>query len=78
MPEIIRVVILFENRDPQLVCGKSVAVDQQVPGKLYCLFFEIVSKREIPEHLKKGVVSPGAPHVFQIIVFSSGTDALLA
>ena len=41
------------------------------------LFFKIISEGEVPEHLKKGVMAGGIPDVFQVVVFSTGSDSLL-
>ena len=41
------------------------------------LGFKIIPKRKIAQHFKKGVVTGGPAHVFQVIMFSAGSNTLL-
>src|SRR4030043_2377249 len=52
-------------------------MDQKVPSHLDSPFFKIISKGEVSQHLKEGMVSGRLPHILQIVVFSSGSNALL-
>ena len=49
----------------------------QLPGKADHLMLEVVSKAEIPQHLKKRMMPPCKPHVLQVVVLPSGAHALL-
>ena len=65
------------RRRHEAVGGQFIALGQQFPCPCNGLFLEIVPKRKIPQHFKKGVVPGCVAHVFQIIVFSAGPHAFL-
>ena len=35
------------------------------------LLFEVIAKRKIAQHLKKGVMTRGITHIFQVVVFAA-------
>jgi hypothetical protein len=41
------------------------------------IFFVIVAKRKIAEHLEKGVVALGEADIFEVVVFAAGAHAFL-
>ena len=50
---------------------------QQYPSPAYSFFLKVVSKGPITQHLEECVVVVVPAHIFQVIVFSTGPDALL-
>mmetsp|Transcript_118021 Transcript_118021/g.252066 ORF Transcript_118021/g.252066 Transcript_118021/m.252066 type:complete len:694 (-) Transcript_118021:302-2383(-) len=50
---------------------------QKLPSPSDSLLLEIVTERPISEHLEEGVVVDILAHVLEVVVFASGTDALL-
>ena len=74
MPDIPRLVILKINRRIQTLRIKSHNLCQKLPGPADCLFFEVIPKREIAQHLKKRAVARCFSDIFDI----SGTNTLLA
>ena len=49
----------------------------KLPGKANRIALEVVSKREIPEHLKEGVVPRGMAHLLKVVVLAARAHALL-
>ena len=67
-------IIFFKHGDPQLFSRQPKFFGQKLPGKLYGFTFEIISKAEISQHFKKGVVPGGVAHLVQVIVFTTCPD----
>ena len=59
-------------------CTPAPYLSQQLPGVGDGLFFEVVPKGPVAQHLKKGVVVHILPHIVQIVVLASCPDALQA
>ena len=57
---------------PQLLWVKAQLFGEKFPGKIYGLFFEIITKGKIAQHFEKGVVSGGISYIFQVVVFTTG------
>ena len=49
-----------------------------MPGELDGLFFEVVAKGEVAQHLEKGVVAGAGADIFQIVVLAAHPQTLLA
>ena len=49
----------------------------EFPGVSNGIFLEVVAKRKISQHLEERVMAVGEHHVFKIVVFPPGTNALL-
>mmetsp|Transcript_40179 Transcript_40179/g.87808 ORF Transcript_40179/g.87808 Transcript_40179/m.87808 type:complete len:236 (+) Transcript_40179:2656-3363(+) len=61
---------------------ESVGVDlvdlgQQLPGPVDRLHLEVVTERPVAKHFKEGVVVDILAHILQIVVLTTGADALL-
>ena len=69
----------FENRYVELlfVDSKPLWRGDQLPGVGDGVLFEVISKREISQHLEKRVMAVGEAYVFEIIVLAAGADAFL-
>jgi hypothetical protein len=52
-------------------------ISEELPAEEDGLFLEVVTKGEIAQHLKEGVVPGSAPHIAQVIMLASGAHALL-
>ena len=49
----------------------------ELPGERDRIALEVVAEREIAEHLEEGVVTRRMAHLFEIIVLSARSHALL-
>ena len=78
VPDLKGFVVIQVDGDPEFVHGKLVAVGKEVPGKVDGVFFKVIAKGEVAQHLEKGVVTGGVAHVLQIVVLASGAHTLLA
>ena len=69
----------LEDRGVKLVLGeaKPFRRGDELPGEGDGLFFEIVSEREVTQHLEKGVVAVGEPYIFEVVVLAAGANTLL-
>ncbi len=50
---------------------------QEFPGELDGILFEIITKREIAQHLEESMMPCRLAHVFEIIVLAAGSHTLL-
>ncbi len=64
-------------RSVEFVFGKVEVVGEKFPAETDGVLFEVVAKREIAQHLEKGVVPGSTAHVAQIVVFAPGSHAFL-
>ena len=76
-PQSRRLVVFGVDRHQQAIAGEPELAGDQVPGQLDRPVLEIIAKREIPEHLEKGVMPGGIADVFQIVVLAAGAHAFL-
>src|SRR5207237_2946629 len=82
-PKLFRVfvranlVVTFENCEPHARRIELEFIDQQIPGKLDRVFFEIIAEGKIAEHLEKSLMPRGLPNFVQIIVLAARAQALL-
>jgi hypothetical protein len=77
LPKQLGLVILAEYREVEAVFGDAVILRDQIPGKRDGVGLEVVSEREVAEHLEERMVPPRVAHVFEVVVFASRADALL-
>jgi hypothetical protein len=76
-PDVVGLVVLGIDRDPQLVGRQLVDIDQQFPGVLDRVALEVVAEAEVAQHLEEGVVARGVADVFQVVVLAAGAHAFL-
>ena len=69
--------LVLEHGGVQPVPGQPPNAGQQLPGPGDGLFFVIVAKGPVAQHLEKGVVRPVTPHLFQVVVLARNAHALL-
>src|SRR5947199_4249267 len=77
-PELCRVIIFTENRDPQLVDRQFEFSCQKCPRVIDGLFLEVSAERKISEHLEKGLVPPRMSDVVQVVVLAASAHTFLA
>ncbi len=70
-------LVAFINREPQSRRIEFQLIDQQVPGKLDCVFLEIIAKGKIAEHLEERVMPGGFADFVEVVVLAAGAYALL-
>ena len=73
----VRLIVGMVDADPESFRGQLIDLGQQLPRKPDGLALEVVAERPVPEHLEKRVVSCGVADIFEIVVFSAGTQATL-
>ena len=76
-PDVVGLVVIDVDRNPELVFGQTVNAGQQFPGVFDCVMLEIVTKREVAEHLEKRMVARRITDVFQVVVLAAGAHAAL-
>ena len=76
VPDLVGLIVVEVDGDVESVFGQAEPLGggQKLPSPVYGLFFEVVSEREVPQHLEKGVVVGGDPNVVDV----AGPQALLA
>ena len=75
-PDIVGLVVLFVNRNEQLVLGNGHPVigGQKFPCPGNHFFFKVILKAEVAQHFKEGAVAGSDAHILNV----RGADALLA
>ncbi len=76
-PQLHGLVIVLVDREPEPLHGQPPLVDQQIPGVFDGLFFEIVAKGEVAQHLEEGVVPGAGADLLQIVVLAADPQTLL-
>jgi hypothetical protein len=76
-PQLVGLVILGIDADPEALGGQLVDLDQQFPGVADRVALEVVAEGEVAEHLEEGVVARRVADVLEVVVLAAGADALL-
>ena len=63
IPNLIRFIVFGVYRNQELFLGQLKYFGQQIPSKLNSISLEIIPKREITQHLKKGVMTGCIPNI---------------
>src|SRR5271157_3802593 len=77
IPYLKGLIVFLVNGNPEFLLRKPHFFREEIPSPENRFLFEIVTKGKIPEHLKKCVMAGRVTDVFQVIVLSTGADALL-
>ena len=79
IPDIEGFVVFGIHRHQQLLNRqiKPLLRRQKFPGVLDRIFFKVITKAEVTQHFKEGVMARGITDVFQIVVLTAGTHATL-
>src|SRR5688500_15258859 len=67
-------LVALEDRDPDPLRVEAEALDSELPRHLDGFLLEVVTEREVPEHLEEGAMPRGQPDLVDI----RGAEALLA
>ena len=65
------------NSDPESFWVESKNLCHQFPRPWDGVFFEVITKTEIAQHLEKDKVSLCAAHIVEVVVLSTSSNALL-
>ena len=76
-PDVVGLVVLGIDRDPELFGGQHEVLRQELPGEVDGVMLEVVAEREVAEHLEERVVAGGVADVVKVVVLAAGADALL-
>src|SRR5690606_34877499 len=79
VPDVVGFVVFGVHRYHQLFSRQVQPLRrrEEFPGKLNGVFFEVITKAEVAQHFKEGVVTRGITDVFQVIVLTTGTHTAL-
>ena len=72
-PHVIGFVVIFENRNIQLICRHFQHLGEKFPCPCDCFDLEVIAEREVAQHLEIGAVTCGLTDTFNIRC----TDTLL-
>ena len=76
-PEGEGLVIRREHGHGQFVGWQAELPGDEIPGKFDRDVLEVVSEREVAEHLEEGVMARGVADVVEVVVLAAGADAFL-
>ena len=77
LPQIERLVVVDENGDYQAIERQAELLGNEIPRKLDGAVLEVITEREIAEHLEEGVMARGIAHIVEIVVLATGAHAFL-
>ena len=77
-PQVESPVVVAVDGGPEAVPVEPQFAGDQSPRQFYGGVLEIVSEREVPQHLEEGVVARRIPHIVQVVVLAAGAHAFLA
>ncbi len=76
-PELLGLVVVGVDGDPQLVGVDAEQVGDHVPGHGDGLGLEVVAEAEVAEHLEEAQVAVVPTHLFEVVVLAVDPHALL-
>ena len=76
-PNLFGRIIFAEDRDPEPVDRQLEFICQQSPGVVDGFLLEVRAEGEISQHFKECLMAACVAHVIQVIVLTTGTNALL-
>src|SRR5713101_3362420 len=77
LPQLVRVVIVAEDRHPHPILRQADCLSQKFPAELDGIFLEVVAEGKVPQHFKERMVASGIADILQIIVLTPRTETLL-
>ena len=77
VPNVVGFLVINVDRGQQLFCRQTVYLGQQLPAPFERVALEIVAKTPVAHHFKESMVTRRVAHVFQVIVFTTRTQASL-
>src|SRR5581483_324310 len=76
-PDLCGFVIILVDGDPQPLGIELHRAREEIPGKADSVALEVISEREVTQHLEEGVVTRGIAHILEVVVLTSGAYATL-
>ena len=76
-PQLTRLVVLMEDGDAQMLTRNLQVLGDELPGEADRITLEVVTEREVTEHLEEGVMARRVPDLFEVVVLASGAHAFL-
>src|SRR5205823_4797014 len=76
-PQLARLVILLEYRNPQVRGRQLQLFGDELPGEADRVALEVIAKGKVSEHLEEGVMPRGVADLLEVIVLATRSDALL-
>ena len=73
-PDFISFVVFGVNGNPQFINGQFANLSQELPAPRDNFFFEVITKGEVTQHFKEGMMASSTANVFNV----TGTYAFLA
>ena len=70
LPKVSRIFIRGMHRDQELVFVQTELFRDEIPCQFDGLILEVITKREITEHLKKCVMARCMAHILEVIMLS--------
>ena len=77
LPQRMRLVIIVIDSRKQPVFRQAEFFGDQIPGKLNRVGLEIITKREVPEHLEESMVTRRVAHIVEVIMLAARPHAFL-
>ena len=77
LPQLLSLVVIGVDREPQPLKRKFQLIDEQIPGELDRVALEVVAEGKVAQHLKEGVMARAGADILQIVVFAAHAQALL-
>src|SRR5690606_41027195 len=79
VPDGVSFIIRMVDGNPEFTCidSQPLGRGQELPRKVNGIPLEIVTETEIPQHFEECMVTRCVTNVFQVIVLTASTDALL-
>ena len=76
-PDVVGLVVVDVDGDPELVRRQPVGDGQQLPGVLDRVALEVVAEAEVAQHLEERVVPRRVADVLEVVVLAAGAQAAL-
>src|SRR6185437_11451369 len=76
-PQRARLVVFLIDADAQVTLVEPQLFGDELPRESDRIALEVVTEREVAEHLEEGVVARGVADLFEVVVLATGAHALL-
>src|SRR5207247_10922016 len=77
LPQLVRFVVVSEDRHPHPILRQADRLSQKLPAKLDGIFLKVVAEGKVPQHFKERMVAAGIADILQIVVLAPCTETLL-
>src|SRR3989449_2997770 len=77
LPQLVRFVVVSEDRHPHPILRQAERLSQKLPAKLDGVYLKVVAKGKVPQHFKERMVAAGIADILQIVVLAPCTETLL-